>query len=809
MKQRCAGVAAILICILLAACRTGDGDRADRLARGSHDARSRAARPGDRPDEAQRYYLEKRLPPGDVDIPVERYLAARERMRHMQLAEKRSFGAWSSLGPGNIGGRTRALLIHPKNPRVLYAAGVAGGVWKTTDGGRRWFPLSDLMPNLAVNTLAMDPASPDTLYAGTGEGTFPNRAVRGAGIFRTADGGITWQRLPATAGEEFWYVNDVAVSKADPRRIYAATWKGVFRSLDRGASWVRVLDPGTQYGCLDLALRTDLSADMLFAACGTLEPSSAVWRNPRANAPRSRWQKVLTEPQMGRTTLALAPSNQNVIYALAASYSTRGDNGPDNLYFHSLHAVFRSTAGGAEGTWEARVRNSDSEMLNTLLLSYPSLRLCTDARHAKIEGQGWYDNTLAVDPVDPERVWAGGIDLFRSDDGGRRWGLASYWWANGSSSYVHADQHVLVFHPGYNGTTNRVLFAANDGGIFRTMNALATTARGQGAACDAGRSQMAWQALNNDYAVTQFYHGVPFPDGSAFLGGTQDNGTVLGRGAAGRNGWRVVLDGDGGYVAVDPRNPKVLYAERPTRALQKSVDGGVTFAPAQDGLGGFFSFVTPFLIDPQHPDRLWMAGYTVWRTEDSAAQWQQASEVWAEWQTDRGVASTMTIHPADSDRLLVGTTKGTIHHTAAATTSNEHTVWPGAKPRSGWVSGLAFDPQEPGVAYAVYSTFGGVHVWKTVDGGATWTPLDGSGAGALPDLPVHAIAVDPTRRRRLYIGTDLGIFVSVDGGKSWTVENTGFANVVTEALQTLQAGGKTWLYAFTHGRGAWRVPLTE
>src|SRR6185295_4750243 len=469
-------------------------------------------------------YREKRLPDGKGDIPVERYLFARERMRQMRRyasasgavlpseaqiakrglapdAEERAFGTWTSLGPGNIGGRTRALVIHPKVPRILYAAGVAGGVWKTTDSGQHWVPLADLMPTLAVNTLAMDPANPDVLYAGTGEGTFPSRGLRGAGIFRTSNGGATWQQLPATAGQELWYVNDIAVSKADRRRIYAATWKGVFRSLDVGASWTQVLDPHTAYGCLDLALRTDLAADMLFAACGGFEPSSAVWRNPRANAPLSRWQKVLSEPQMGRTSLALAPSNQAVVYAMSASHSAGGDNGPDNRYFESLHAVFRSTEDGAPGTWEARVRNDDPALLNTLLLSYPALRLCTAEEDARTQGQAWYDSTLAVDPADPNRLWAGGIDLFRSDDGGRTWGIASYWWANGTPGFVHADQHVLAFHPSYNGTTNRVLLAANDGGIFQTLDARAPTARGDGAACDPRRSQVIWRALNNDYAV--------------------------------------------------------------------------------------------------------------------------------------------------------------------------------------------------------------------------------------------------------------------------------------------------------------------
>ena len=194
------------------------------------------------------------------------------------------------------------------------------------------------------------------------------------------------------------------------------------------------------------------------------------------------WKAVLRDPGMGRTTLAIAPSNQDTIYALAASI-VQGD------YLDGLHGVFRSTDGGA--TWKARVRNTSSRKLDTLLLSNPIiayLQECFDSEGAFFN-QGWYDNVIAVDPKDPNRVWAGGVDLFRSDDGGKTWGVASYWWAQFDDgtfapSYSHADQHAIVFHPHYNGTTNKTMFVGNDGGIFKTLNARAATARTTAGVCD-------------------------------------------------------------------------------------------------------------------------------------------------------------------------------------------------------------------------------------------------------------------------------------------------------------------------------------
>lgn len=196
------------------------------------------------------------------------------------------------------------------------------------------------------------------------------------------------------------------------------------------------------------------------------------------------------------------------------------------------------------------------------------------------------------------------------------------------------------------------------------------------------------------------------------------------------------------------------------------------------------------------------------RSEDAAESWTPASKSHGEIS---GNAGALAVSPVDSNRELVGTGNGYIHYSTAALSSTGETEWARSRPRIGQVSWIAFDPADPDVAYATYSTFSTVeqeaHVWKTEDGGATWTAIDGTGAGALPDLPVHTIAVDPTRTERLFVGTDLGIFVSLDGGVSWAVED-GFSPVITEALHwTRLANGETWLFAFTHGRGAWKVRL--
>lgn len=781
--------------------------------------------PHDQPDEAIEFQNLKRAPGGHGPIPAERYIKAAEHLKRMPQystvlnrlsppmsametseIEAEALGAWTQLGPGNIGGRTRALLIHPTTPSIMYAAGVAGGVWKTTNGGQSWTALNDLLPNLAVCSMAFDPTDSNVIYAGTGEGFFNSDMVRGAGIFKTTDAGATWAYLQSTATSDFYYVNDIVLSPNNNQRVYAATRTGVWLSVDGGANWSRSLNPlaldglTVLGGCLDLAIRTDRSTDFLFASCGNLAQAT-VYRNTDA-AGAGAWTPVLNESQLGRTSLAIAPSNQNIIYGLASSIESGN-------FSRGLLAVFRSDTSGDAGSWNAAVRNTNSTKLNTVLLSNPLAAFSSECGGGtnSFLNQGWYDNAIAVDPINPDRVWVGGVDLFRSDDGGASWGLASYWWAPGSDAHLaHADQHLIVFHPQFNGTTNRMMFVASDGGVFRTDDALATVATGSGAPCDTSNTRVVWSKLNNNYGVTEFYHGLPYPNGATYFGGTQDNGTLRGTDATGVNAWSAVFGGDGGYVAIDPTNTDTFYVETTRLSIRKTTDGGAAYASVTAGItesSGNFMFINPFTMDPRAPQILWTGGRTLWRTSNAAASWTQAS---TQITTDRSVGA-IAVAPTNSNFVLAGTSGGFIHRTGNGLTSDSNTNWPGVQPRSGFVSWLAFDPLDPNVAYATYSTFGGTHVWRSSDAGANWNGIDGVGATGIPDVPVHCIAVDPGNSQRLYVGTDVGVFVSLDGGATWARENTGFANVMTESLAVGSIGRNNVLFAFTHGRGVWRVPL--
>ncbi|HJQ69483.1 MAG TPA: hypothetical protein VKA70_10940 [Blastocatellia bacterium] len=822
----------ILLAVISLNFSNGDNrHKADRLARIKESAKKfdRETKRFDEPAEAEEFFRFKRSPDQQSALGADRYLKAIDHAEMMpgysiaadsRLPSKAETGlstvelaaldGWTQLGPANVGGRTRVLLIDPTNAAVMYAAGVAGGVWKTINAGASWQAVGDLLPSLAVCSMAFEPGNSNVIYAGTGEGFFNGDMVRGAGIFKTTDAGGSWTFLEATNGADFFYVNDIVVSPNDPRRVYAGTRSGLWRSLDAGATWARVLLPLSasggivQGGCLDLAIRTDLATDYLFASCGSFTQAT-VYLNASAGDPVSgsgAWTPVLREAGIGRTALAIAPSNQNVVYALASSVE-------QGLYDRGLHAVFRSTASGVEGSWTARVRNNSATKLNTALLSNTVFALMSECEAGSSNlffNQGWYDNTIAVDPVDPERVWVGGVDLFRSDDGGANWGIASYWWGESDEpQYVHADQHTIVFHPQYDGVTNKTMFVGNDGGVYRTADARARTARGRAAACEVDNGGVLWTALNNNYGVTQFYHGLPFPNGNSYIGGTQDNGTLRGSDSAGAGGWVQAFGGDGGYVAIDPTATDTVYVENTRLSIRKTVDGGRTYTTVITGISeptSNFLFINPFIMDPSNPQRLWTGGSVLWRTDNGGVSWTQASAA-----TAGGAVSALAVSGNNPDRVIAGTSIGFIHRNDRGAKSRSTSNWPSALPRNGFVSWVAFDPNNASVVYATYSTFGGSHVWRSTDGGASFSPSDGSGETRIPDIPVHSIIVDPTNSSRLFVGTDIGVFVSLDGGGSWARENNGFANVVTESLALATSEGSTYLFAFTHGRSVWRVPI--
>lgn len=353
--------------------------------------------------------------PATNTIPRERLLKAQkiaeQKRAEMVLRDDAIPIYWNERGPNNVGGRTRGLLIDANDPsaRTVWAAGVAGGLWRTTNidaSPVSWTRIDDHFDNLAITTIAQDPGAPNVLYFGTGEGFGNYDAVSGLGIWRSADGGANWTRLPIAFGN----VNKMVIDNAGT--IYAATTSGLLRSMDNGASWPPIFASGSNVQDFEIAADGDLFAT---------RPGLGVFRLQTGGV----WTQMMTGlPTMnfGRVEVACAPSNANILYA---AYQKTNDPNKD-----SVLGVFQSTDGGT--SWNPT--------------TLPALG-----------GQSWYNLIMAVDPNDANRVWVGAVALFASTNGGTNWT---------SIGIGHSDQHAIVYRPG---NSNEMVFGC-DGGVYRSTN---------------------------------------------------------------------------------------------------------------------------------------------------------------------------------------------------------------------------------------------------------------------------------------------------------------------------------------------------
>ena len=669
---------------------------------------------------------------------------------------------WQELGPapltpGPYTGRTSAIIASPTDPNRYYVGGATGGVWRTVDGGTTWEPLMDDMPVMSIGALAMDPFDENVIYAGSGEANFANHCIYGLGLYKSTNGGDSWDLL---AGETFAgrTFSRIVVSVADSQVLFASIMHaggfparnaakghpltngpvGVFRSSDGGATWTHLSNGLPRSAASDVWMHpTD--ANILYAAIGDVFglPENGIYKSTDGGDSWFKLENGLPTTTIGRISLAVAPSMPDRLYAILTNPTDEFGGGASTM------GVYRSDNAGA--SWS-------STNVGNFQATY-----------------GWYLSTAIVDPLDPDVLIVGGVEALRSINGG-----TSY----GNVTPPHVDMHGWAYD------ANHRLLSANDGGVHRSVN-----------------NGGAWDALNDGLGVIQFYPGLSASTTQdRIIGGTQDNGTNVYMTETGLL-WSHRLGGDGGYTSLKHELVTTIFAENQGSGnLYRSINFG---AFSYKGSGIDTSDRNCFLPPVTHDPEIWTYAYygthRVYRSGNNGESWVAISDDL----TGGAPAAIRALVVAPSNRqvLYAGTNDGRflVSQNGGFDFDLKLTGIPGW-PRV--TREIAVDPADEATVYLAVSQFGEDQIRRTTDYGDTWEVLDGN----LPDIPVNAVAVyRQGDQRAVILGTDRGVYVSIGEETLWSQYGTGLPNApVMDVVVDLYMNR---LIAGTLGRGAWTIEL--
>ena len=689
------------------------------------------------------------------EAPVARLTLARRKALRL-LAPMGGAARWELAGPTNIGGRCTSLVSDPANPDRLWIGAAGGGVWASVDAGRTWKASWRAKTPLEIGTLALDPADPKVLYCGTGEANLSADSYPGDGIYRSINGGKTWKPWATVAQAHLpSRIGSIAVDPFDSRHVLVGgvgfgrvsaddDFGGLYVTADGGTTWQRTTFIATNnYWCHCIVFDPSTQGRVFatFTGPGT---ASGIYRSTDGGTNWTQLKSGLPATErIGRTMLAIAPSNANIVYANVADGGSRADG---------LLGVFRSANGG--NTW-TNIAGS----------------------HFDDEGQMSYGNAIAVHPQNPNHVICGGVDLHVTSNGGTLWRRASQWDApRGGPDYAHADHHVLLMPAAMPGR----VYSANDGGLDVSE--------------DGG---MTWANRSNGLSVTMYYDmDIAQTDPRLFGGGAQDNGTLVTTTGRADDAFEL-LGGDGGWMVVDPNDASHVYASYQFGGMYRFRAGTrrkVSPPFKDEDSGGMWMVYITF--DPNRADTVYTGNQRVYRTTNDGVSWDALTPV-----LDGSPISAIEVAAADSNSVYIGTENGGFFRSLDGGATWSANLASSTLP-SVMITRIETHPTNAKDVYVTVGNFGNSHVFRSLDSGSTWTDIDG---GQLPDVPHHALLMRAGIPDELYVCNDAGVYLTRDGGNTWLNATLNLPNVMVVDL-VLHNATKT-LYAATYGRSIWRIKL--
>jgi photosystem II stability/assembly factor-like uncharacterized protein len=647
------------------------------------------------------------------------------------------FLEWNFLGPEESGGgysglgRVNVVRTEPfSGGAVIWVGAASGGLWKSTDAGVTWSSNTDDLVSLGVQDIVIDPNNTNTMYIATGDrdGSYTGSPrTYSAGVLKTLDGGMNWNEtgLKYIASQGV-IITRLLMDPNDANILYASTTGGIYKTTDAGENWTQKNSTHQK----DMEFHPDNST-IIYASNKTIIKTTDGgdnWATLSTGLPTS---------DIGRIAIAVTGDEPDRVFAIIS----RGNGASKGIY--------RSDDGG--DTWTEKSPTS------------PNM-LGSAANGTSSGGQGWYDIAIAVDDLNADNIFVGGVNTWKSTDGGNNWEVSTNWYNNGNQETIHADQHDFWFEPG-----SSRMYISNDGGVYRTSN--------NGGDYD-------W--IGSGLKITQFYKvAISWNDEDFLLAGAQDNGTKKLDGGE----WVDYSGGDGMEPMIDYSDDNIIYSSYQNGNFSKSTNRGASRDPMviTDGTETG-AWITPIALDYDNTDIIYVGKDNMWKSTDGGSSTFTKQAV---------ATNSKIIHIAVSQsntNIVYFTTSSQFWRS-----SDGGANWTRmSRPGTGSISYISVDPADANKIFATNSGWSsGNKVFLSEDGGDTWENF----SGALPNVPTHCVFYEGGPQEKIYVGNDLGVYYTDNTKSDWEIFSDGLPNVIVTELEMNPTTKR--LFASTYGRGVW------
>ncbi|MEZ4888155.1 MAG: PKD domain-containing protein [Chitinophagales bacterium] len=654
---------------------------------------------------------------------------------------------WTEIGPTylpangtgqpNGVGRLNGIGFHPTNANTFYVGAPQGGVWKTTDGGLTWSSTTDALPTLGVSSILVDYNTPNTVYIGTGDrdaGDAP-----GLGVMKSTDSGDTW--VSSNTGMNNKTVGMMVMHPTNPSIILAATSGGIYKTINGGTNWT--LEQSGNFK--DIEYKPS-DPNIAYATA-----SGNFYRSTNGGDSWTQLGTLQGIPSANRMVIAVTPANPNYVYVLASNSST-------------FKALYRSTDSGASFTTQSTTPN---------IMDYS-----TDGSGSS--GQAWYDLCLAADPNNANTIYAGGVNIFKSTNGGANWTLSAHWVGSGGADDIHADQHALEFSP-----VNDYLYSGNDGGVYFTSD-----------------NGTIWTDRSSGLGIAQVYKiGQSATVKDLVINGYQDNGTAVYDGA-----WRTEIGGDGMECIIDYTDSNYQYGALYYGDMRRSTNNGVSFSQiAANGTNGITesgAWITPYALHETDPNTMFIGYRNIWRSTNVKAA-NSGSVAWTKITSTNSTVYVVEPSPANTN-ILYYVTNSVLYRIDNVMAASPTVVdLNNGLPTSGTPTDIEAHPTNENIVYMTLSN----NVYKSTNKGASWTDISDN----IPNINTNCLVYQIGTDEGLYVGTDAGVYYKDNTLNDWVVfdENLPVNSEVTELEIYYDAENlcESRIRASTYGRGLWESTL--